>query len=165
MTHIFEIRQLTEAFYKENVLEEMLDKGVERGLEKKRGYGVLLVEIRGHKFAIPFRSKMDKNHPANYTTRIYKKNNREYRHGLDFTKAVIIGKESYVSQTAYKLHEQSDFDDIRQKEHFIKQSFEKYVNRYAIALEKGDQNILNGRKYKYSTLKNYHNELCPQTTK
>lgn len=161
MTSIFEIRQLTADFYKENNLVEMLDKGADKG----RGYGVLLVKVEGYKFAIPFRSRMLKHHKANYTTRIYKDGDKEVRHGLDYTKAVIIKEDRYVSNRTFFLEQQSDFIKISQKEHFIKSQFEKYVKKYIRALEKEDKNILNSLDYRYSTLQNYHNELCPQYIK
>lgn len=151
--------KLTEDFYNEHThLVEVLDKEKDGTLSnKERGYGVLLVDIEGYKFAIPLRSKMHINHKDNFTTRIYKSGNKKLRHGLDYSKAVIITEDRFVSDKPFMLEEKSDFVKISKLEHKIIKEFEKYVKRYVKAVLKNDKNIL--MEYKYSTLCNYHEEL------
>ncbi len=151
--NIIEFRQLTSDFYKDNQLVEMLDKGIDKG----RGYGVLLVDVKGVKFAIPVRSKMHINHKFCFTTRIYEDKGKRVRHGLDYSKAVIIKEKRYVSQSQFFLENRNDYNKINRRQHHIKSEFEKYIEKYIKAVQNDDQNIL--REYRYSTLQNYHDEL------
>ena len=153
MKNQIEFRQLTPDFYNENNLVEMLDKGKDKG----RGYGVLMVNVKGFRFAIPLRSKMSKNHKDNYTTKIYKENGKKFRHGLDYSKALIIKKEHYISKKPFFLKDKNDFVKIRKSQYHIVKSFDKYVTRYIQAVKNQDQNILH--RYRYSTLQNYHTEF------
>ncbi|MFD8425958.1 hypothetical protein [Streptomyces sp. NPDC059668] len=54
------LHQLTQDFYDEHShLTEIADKNSNGNLEDKgRGYGVLMIEIKGYQFAIPLRSKI-----------------------------------------------------------------------------------------------------------
>ncbi|EHL79324.1 type III toxin-antitoxin system TenpIN family toxin [Bacillus smithii] len=154
-----EFRQLTPDFYAEHQhLVEIIDKGKDGKITNKgRGYGVLLVDVYGYKFAIPLRSRMHINHTDNFTTKIYRYNGKRVRHGLDYSKAVIITEMRFVSKAPFFLADKSDFVKISKSEHIIIAAFEKYVTRYIRAVQKEDKNIL--RRYKYSTLQNYHREL------
>ncbi|MFE3823908.1 hypothetical protein, partial [Nocardia tengchongensis] len=79
------LHQLTQDFYDEHShLTEIADKNSNGNLEDKgRGYGVLMIEIKGDKFAITLRYKMKQK--ENFTTKIYKQNTKKYRKGLDYT--------------------------------------------------------------------------------
>jgi protein AbiQ len=159
MVNNIEFYQLTSYFYAEHKhLVEIIDKGLDGKLvDKGRGYGVLLIKVKGYKFAIPLRSKMHINHKDNFTTKIHGPNGKKVRHGLDYSKAVIITDMRFVSVTPFLLHNKSDFLSIRKAEHIIIPAFEKYISRYVKAVQKPDKNIL--KRYKYSTLQNYHHEL------
>nr|WP_103626115.1 hypothetical protein [Bacillus thuringiensis] len=149
--------QLTQDFYNEHGhLVEVADKKNKDGTihDKGRGYGVLMLKVKGYKFAIPLRSKM--RHKENFTTKIYTEAGVKLRKGLDYSKAVIITDERFVSTSVFKI-EQDEFLKIAKSEIHIIRSFEKYVERYVAAYNAGDSNIL--RKYGYSTLKNYLQEL------
>lgn len=150
------LHQLTQDFYDEHShLQEVEDKKRDGTFSNKgRGYGILMVKVKGYKFAIPLRSKM--KHKENFTTKIYKENGQNLRKGLDYSKAVIITDERFVSLTSFKI-EQDEFLKIVKAENHIIQAFEKYVDRYVKAYNAGDSNIL--KRYRYSTLKNYHTEL------
>jgi protein AbiQ len=150
------LHQLTQDFYDEHShLLEVEDKRRDGTfVNKGRGYGVLMVKIKGYQFAVPLRSKM--KHKENFTTKIYTDNGQRYRKGLDYSKAVIITDQRFVALRAFKI-DQDEFLKVAKAENHIIQSFEKYVNRYVQAFTDGDQNIL--KKYSFSTLKNYHMEL------
>lgn len=64
-----EFHRLTHEFYATHThLVEVMDKDRQTGVyneDKRRGYGVLTVNIKGLKFAIPLRSKMKMNHKFN----------------------------------------------------------------------------------------------------
>jgi protein AbiQ len=147
--------QLSPDFYREHThLAEMIDKGRDKG----RGYGVLLVNVLGYKFAIPVRSKMAMKHPGNFTTKIHSPEGKNVRHGLDYTKAVIITDDRFINtQKEFMLVEKSDYVKINDNEHKIIADFEKFVRKYIKAVNKNDRNILND--YRFSTLVNYHKEL------
>lgn len=151
------LRQLTEDFYSENIhLEELLDKMKDGTfVDKGRGYGVLMVDVLGHKFAIPLRSGMQ--HKNNFATVISKDSSKiTRRKGLDYTKAVIITEERFVSDHPFKIP-QDQFVKISKSEHLIILDFTKSISRYIKAVQKQDKNIL--WEYRYSTFKNYHVEF------
>lgn len=151
------LRQLTSDFYSENShLQEALDKMKDGKFEDKgRGYGVLMVDVLGHKFAIPLRSEM--THKNNFATGIFKNASKKtIRKGLDYSKAVIITEERFVSSQPFKIP-QDEFLKISKAEHQIILAFTKTLSRYIKAVQKQDKNIL--REYAFSTFKNYHFEL------
>lgn len=156
----FPLRQLTDEFYKENThLERILDKEKDSSVfnNKGRGYGVVIIEKFGKKFGIPLRSSM--THKFCFPTKIERDNekNKTYRKGLDYTKAVILEKDSYISTRSFKIPSE-EFDKINDSQHMIEKQFSKFVDDYIKAYKKNDQNVL-GQKYRDSSLINYHEEL------
>ncbi|WP_312755987.1 type III toxin-antitoxin system TenpIN family toxin [Rummeliibacillus suwonensis] len=155
-----EFHELSSDFYADNShLVEVLDKDSAGNFKDKgRGYAVLLVEIKGYKFAIPLRSTMHIGHKFNFTTRIYKSGSgRKVRHGLDYSKAVIITSATHVNKDLFKLKLKSDYVKIDNKEAKIYSDFEKVLDKYILAVKNNDKNILN--EFRFSTLQNYHLEL------
>ncbi len=67
---------------------------------KVRGYGVVVIEINSLKFAIPLRSNI--KHKASYIT---SKDRRPgfNGQGLDFSKALLITDERYISKETFKI--------------------------------------------------------------
>lgn len=160
MSKSIEFYRLSNDFYNENThLVEIMDKEKDGSFKnKERGYGVFLVDIDGLKFALPLRSKMHIKHKDNFTTRIYKDKGKDVRHGLDYSKAIIITEERFVDTSRiFFLENKSDYVKINKDEHHIIKTFEKYVSRYKQGIKKNDSRIL--AKYGYSTLQNYHAEL------
>ncbi|WP_322906949.1 type III toxin-antitoxin system TenpIN family toxin [Paenibacillus campi] len=147
--------QLTPEFYQENIhLSETLFK---YGQDKGRGYGILLVATKGYRFAIPLRSKMNIRHKHNFTTKIHAPEGTRVRHGLDYTKALIISEDRFIATRDFLLAEKNDYLKIAKSEHKIINEFEAFIDKYIHAVHKNDENIL--REYRYSTLQNYHVEL------
>lgn len=145
------IQKLEECFFKENShLVEVLDKDKSgawiSSILKQRGYGVVLIELKGLRFGIPLRSHM--NHNFGFKTKEGK--------GLDYSKAVLLSKDEYISEQPF-LIPSDEFVQISDRERFITQQFEKYVQKYIDGVNRQDVNIL--RPYKFSTLQNYHQEL------
>lgn len=160
MSKSIEFYKLSADFYNENAhLVEILDKEKSGAMkDKERGYGVLLVEVEGQNFAIPLRSTMHINHTDNFTTRIYKHQGKDVRHGLDYSKAIIVTDPRFVDTSSiYILKKKSDYVKISNDEQHIIKTFEKYVARYKKGIVKNDARII--AKYRYSTLQNYHVEL------
>ncbi|MDC3417654.1 hypothetical protein NC799_12170 [Aquibacillus sp. 3ASR75-54] len=113
-----------------------------------------MVNVKGYQFAIPLRSSM--NHKENFTTKFVQERGKKVRKGLDYSKAVIITDKRFVSLHPFKIQQDEFLKIVKAEVHIIK-SFKKYVDRYIEAYKKNDSNIL--RKYKFSTLQNYHDEL------
>ena len=146
-----ELRKLEDIFYTENThLIEVLDKN-QLGVwdsKKTRGYGIVICDYKELKFGIPLRSKL---HPRN---RFCFKTLGDK--GLDFTKAVLLEKDKYISQSPFIIPN-AEHTKIIDKAYHIKTKFSKYVERYIFAVSASDKNIL--RDYKFSTLQNYHTHL------
>ena len=158
MTNI-ELRRLTSDYYSEHAhLKEAMDfdKVTRKPDDKGRGFGVCLVDILGHQFAIPLRTTM--YHKENFPTKFKKDDNgRVVREGLDYSKAVIITDQRFISSTTFETREKEEYLKINGSEKKILRDFEKYIKKYIKAVKKPDENIL--KEYKYSTLQNYHAEL------
>lgn len=146
-----ELRKLEELFYQENAhLVEVMDKNAagKWSDNKTRGYGIVVIEAGGLKFGIPLRSGI--RHDQAFMTA------PGTDKGLDYSKAVLLLKDEYISGIAFKIPD-VEFVRIKEKSHRITVEFSKYVERYKKGIATADRNILRG--YKYSTLQNYHKEL------
>jgi len=143
------ILKLAETFFQENAhLVEVLDKN-KRGQwdgEKERGYGLAVISHKNLRFGIPLRTNI--SHSYCYRTSADK--------GLDYTKAVLLLKESYITDRPFMI-DNIEFLKIKEHSHHISVQFGKFVDRYVSGITHSDANIL--RAYKYSTLQNYHREL------
>ena len=153
-----QLKKLDASFYIENThLHEALDnhKGEwEKG--KKRGYGVIIVEFNYLTFAIPLRSNL--THKAVYVTKEMRHQKEVVKKGLDFSKALLISKPSYISSDNFNIPP-DEHTLLQEKEHFISAKFGKYIERYIHAVRKPDKNILNSPEYRYTTLQYYHVDL------
>ena len=126
---------LSEKFYaKYGAYPEMLKK-------ETRPYACLAVLIDGMTFAIPFRHHI--NHSYAFITK--------GAQGLDFSKAVVIEDEEYISPVTPWI-ETSDFNAIKGRETRIVNGMKKYYRLYLKAMDNRDNphyaNIVD-----YSTLK------------
>ena len=150
--------KLEHKFYAENShLKEALDNhqgNWEKG--KIRGYGIVLVNYGQHQFAIPLRSNI--NHKACFLTSGQNSQSNNIRKGLDFSKALLIKDPNYISRELFKISDKKH-DILKSKEHYIKNKFNQYIEKYIRALLKSDQRILNLPEYRFTTLQNYHLEL------
>lgn len=150
------LRKLDSSFYPAHThLEQALDNIDGKWIENKtRGYGIAVVEIKGLTFAIPLRSCI--NHKAAYLTVTH--SNKGNKKGLDFSKALLIRDNSYISNEIYKI-DKEEHKKLQGKEKFITDKFNKYIARYIDAVNKSDKNILHSQEYRYTTLRNYHIDL------
>lgn len=157
-----ELKKLDPSFYTDNPhLIEVLDNingNWQSG--KTRGYGVVVINLNSLKFAIPLRTNI--KHDAAYITKKLPASpcplGRVKGKGLDFSKAVLIQKDSYISSSAFKIPS-DEHNKLLNKEHFITKKFEKYVDRYRKAVTTADKHILQSAEYLYTTLQNYHSDL------
>jgi len=151
------LKKLNPEFYLNNShLREALDNNNGSWTKGKiRGYGVVLIDLNDLTFAIPLRSNI--KHSAAYIT-VRSQAPGIKGKGLDFSKALLIAQASYISHMPFKISPQ-EHKKIQDKEVHITHSFEKYVCKYIKAVNRSDQNILNGFEYRFTTLVNYHSEL------
>ena len=151
------LKKLSSSFYKENMhLEEALDNiDGKWKAGKVRGYGVVIISINNLLFAIPLRSKI-KHKAAHFTVRSSTSGIKGK--GLDFSKSLLILKKEYISDSPFKIPS-TEHKNLKDKVLYITAKFEKYVNKYIAAIEKGDINILRSNEYRFTTLVNYHSEL------
>ncbi|RZF92502.1 hypothetical protein LY624_03655 [Pseudoalteromonas sp. N1230-9] len=152
-----QLKKLDSSFYTENShLKEALDNHNGNWAQGKiRGYGIVLITINSLSFAIPLRSNI--KHKSSYITVKSNQANIEGK-GLDFTKALVIADQKYISNLPFKISS-SEHQKLANKEYYITKKFEKYVEKYINAVSKPDENILGSVDYRFSTLCNYHAEL------
>jgi protein AbiQ len=153
-----QLKKLYSAFYADNKhLVEALDHhngNWQAG--KTRGYGIVIIEFKGLKFAIPLRSHI--KHKAAYITARITEELLIKRKGLDYSKALLISQERYISSEVFKIPPE-EHNKLLEHEQHITAQFAKYVEHYVKAVSKADKNILQSNEYRYTTLQNYHLEL------
>jgi len=123
---------LTEKFYRD--FEDCPEIEKERG----RPYLVVLIEMKGVPFAVPFRSHI--HHPHAFLT------DEENFCGLDFSKTVVITKDEYVDKERSPRIREHEHKRLIGKEYVVKQRLEKYIKAYKKAKKKPEiprnQNLL-----------------------
>lgn len=121
--------------------------------KEERPYLVLLIKIDENTFAIPFRTNVD--HNSCYK---FKNSQRETNSstGLDYSKAVIVNNPEYISFPA--TIDNSEYIELNKKYFFIIKQFTSYVSDYKLFVS-GELNEYKSKKYRYTTLKYFHEEL------
>lgn len=115
-----------------------------------RPYIQVYIEIDGIQFAIPLRS--DIQHPHVLWT------DKENHCGVDFSKAVVIQKESFIDLTKVPHLRQNEFDALRGKDFKIKIKMQRYIEAYKKA-KLNLSNPINQILVKYSTLQYFEEEI------
>lgn len=118
--------------------------------KQNRPYIQVYVEIDGIQFAIPLRS--DIHHPHVLWT------DKANHCGVDFSKAVVIKKESYIDMSKQPHLRQNEFDALRGKDYRIKTKMQDYIKKYRDA-KKDLSKSVNKVLVKYSTLQYFEKEL------
>lgn len=136
---------LSQAFY-----DEYKDCG-EIEQKPNRPYVCILTQIDGLTFAVPLRSKI--THKNALLT------DKEEKHGVDFSKAVILtDPEKYIDTSISPHIRQDEFNYLRGKEFIIETRMRKYIKEYKKAITNLDVER-NQRMIGYSTLQYFHKEL------
>lgn len=132
---------LSESFYRDHPSPPF------RELEQKqnRPYIVFLIELEGHRWAIPFRSHI--RHRYAFFT------DPENRCGIDYSKAVVVDKPEYIDEKARPHLRQNEYETLRGNEHTVQMGFEKYLKLYKKAVHSGHPRYR--ALVEYSTLQNY----------
>jgi len=145
-----EIRKLDHSFYTENT-------HLVQTLDKTRGYGIVIISLRGGlKFGIPLRSNLP--NAACFVTKTEVIRDQQQKKGLDYSKAVLITDDTYVSDAIFMIPA-DEKDAISKKSQEIADDFEKYVEKYIHAVKNSHRYTLGSREYRFTTLQNYHDEL------
>ena len=121
--------------------------------KESRPYAVILLKLDNNTFAIPFRTNIKHNNCYKFKNSTRTTSSVT---GLDFTKAVVISKKSYIGESA-RINDK-EYDDLDANFHIIIRKFENYLNGY-IKFASGHKAPYNELKYKYTTLRYFHNEL------
>ena len=118
-----------------------------------RPYMVILVKIDCNTFAIPFRTNIKHNNCYKF------KDSSRATHsvtGLDYTKAVIVNNSEYIGASA--RIDDKEYIELNKNYYFIIKQFKKFVADY-IKFINGKQSYYATKKFKFTTLKYFHNEL------
>ena len=91
--------------------------------DKVRPYCVAILIVEGIQFAVPFRTKIP--HGECY---IFRGSPRSDQSGLDFTKAVVITKPTYIGQEVFI--EQVEYQQFVTNEKVIANRFKNFINNY-----------------------------------
>lgn len=137
---------LSEEFYNDYPADDYPE------IEQKhnRPYIQVFVEIDGIQFAIPLRS--DINHPFVLWT------DKKNHCGVDFSKAVVIKKESYIDNNIEPHIRQNEFDALRGKDYKIKTKMQQYIKKYKEAKMDLSKSV-NQQLVRYSTLQYFEDDI------
>ena len=156
-----ELKKLDSSFYTDNpTVKEALDFDMTLGAwsqRKVRGHGVVQISFNNLTFAIPVRSTI--KHSASLILEVDRTRHDVKGMGLDYSKALLIKKESHISSNVFVLKSKSAGKKLVSKENHITSQFTKYVKKYISAIKKSDARVLNSLEYRFTTLINYHKEL------
>ena len=137
----FRIAFLSESFYQDHPnppFKEMEQK-------QNRPYIVFLIELEGHRWAVPFRSHI--RHRYAFFT------DPENRCGIDYSKAVVVDKPEYIDEKTRPHLRPNEFEALRGNEYAVQKGFEKYLKLYKKAVRSGHPRYRS--LVEYSTLQNY----------
>lgn len=143
-------RKLSEKFYK----DYPSDKYEEMMLKENRPYTQVITSVNGLIFAVPLRSEI--SHPTDVLW-----TDKPAKHGLDFTKAVLILDDSYLSDKRAYIRDK-EHKHLLGKEHRVKEKMEKCINNYKKAKENLDEPH-NAEYCSYSTLQYFEDYIYPTT--
>lgn len=126
--------------------------------KKQRSYNCLLIQSHyGYYICIPYRSQI--SHKYAYRFKESKRSKR-CNSGLDYTKIVIISDNRYISSVSSVI-DQDEYNETRANIGRIKQEAIAFVDDYVDHITKNK--LLNNqefrRRYQFSPLKYFHNEL------
>ena len=119
-------------------------------LKDNRPHVLICVEIDGVKFAVPMRSNI--NHPYVFWT------DKDNKCGLDFSKAVVIEKESYIDSSRIPYIRPNEFKALQGKEYEIRKGLKRYIGKYKKAKTKSFAPE-KSRLLRFSTLQYFEEHL------
>lgn len=113
-----EFRHLSDKFFKKYPIGQF----PELMAKEDRPYTQVITDVNGLKFAVPLRSDISHTTDVLWT-------DKQARHGLDFTKAVIILDDEYISgEKVFIRNKEHKF--LLGKERRVKEKMEKCIENY-----------------------------------
>ena len=146
---IYELHYLSTEFYNKYNASEYPE--IEH--KAQRPYIVLLVKVDDNTFALPLRTNI--KHSSCYKFQ-YSSRPTESITGIDFSKAVIVNEEKYIDGSAEI--DNKGYVELNDRIAFIISKFRTYIKGY-YAYVAGKSNEYQSKRYKYTTLKYFHDEL------
>ena len=150
----YQILRLTDCFYKDYPIKEYK----ELMMKRKRAYNCLLFQTHYEYFiCIPYRTEITHENAF-----LFKKSKRSRKHksGLDYSKIIIISKLKYL-ENEQAIIDQDEFRETMMNLERIKKDALKFVEDYIHHIN--GTKILHSaefkRKYQYTTLKYFHDEI------
>ena len=150
----YQVLHLTDVFYKEYTNPpyiEILKK-------EKRSYNCLLIQSHYDYFiCIPYRTEVNHNYAYKFKR---SKRSKKHKSGLDYTKIVIIADSKFIESTTAEI-DQDEYNETRDNINRIVQEATDFVDDY-VELMNGKEIISSEefkRRYQFSSLKYFHNEL------
>lgn len=147
------IYRLSNAFYNHYNVHSFL----ELLTNTERGYNIAILHVEGVKgiVCLPFRSNMHHKNGYRFTNTV---RSITHQSGIDFTKLVIINDINYIG--AEKTIDEDEYMEFIIHKDVIHQRAAIYINRYReLVLNNLTESREFTRKYKYSTLKYFHEFL------
>jgi protein AbiQ len=119
----------------------------EMAAKQDRPYVFVFLEVHDQKWALPLRSHI--NHQHCFWT------NRAAQYGVDYSKAILLLKDSYISNVRTPVIRPDEFKVLRGAEKVIESGFTAYMEKYKTAI-KDLENPKNRTLCKFSTLQYFH---------
>lgn len=145
----FTLNKLSPDFY--NAYDAVNYPEIEHKLD--RPYMVLVIQINGNRFALPFRTNIRHSYCYKFANSGRATNSVT---GIDFTKAVIVNQPNYIGAAA--TIDNREYVELSNKYYFIINKFTTYLNGYINYVKNGGNSFI-AKKYSYCTLKYFHKEL------
>ena len=114
---------------------------------------MLLIKVDKNTFALPMRTNI--KHSSCYKFH-YSSRPTNSVTGIDFSKAVIVNNASYIGEVAEI--DNKEYVELNDRISFIISKFCTYIKGYHTYVA-GKANEYQAKRYKYTTLKYFHDEL------
>lgn len=149
MQKVFTLNKLATSFY----TAYPANKFPEIESKPSRPYVVLVIEIQGNRFALPFRTNI--RHKFCYK---FKNTNRatDSASGIDFSKAVIVNDDNFIGDETQI--DNKEYVELANKFYFVIKKFTNYLNGYIEFRTQGGDEFAE-KKYQYTTLRYFDKDL------
>lgn len=153
MNYNVEILRLSNEFYStypQAQYPELLQK-------IERPYACLLIDLRDYYICIPYRTHIDHSNSYRFRHSVRAKHNKS---GLDYSKIAIIKNTVYIDKTPALINKAEFNETMINLEKIVSSAIvyiDTYVKHISGAERIHEKEFL--RKYKYSTLSYFHEEL------
>lgn len=149
MQTVFTLNKLSMDFYTAYPTE----KYSEIEYKPSRPYVVMIVEIDGNKYALPLRTNIRHNYCYKFKNT---GRNTQSSTGIDFTKAVIVNETKFIGDST--TIDNKEYVELMNKFYFVIKKFKIYLEGY-LKYRKYGGDEFSARKYQFTTLKYFENEL------